>query len=522
MFAVRFALFGLLGPFAAVFIARYGLRRVMVAAAAFIAVAMVLATQVTQLWQLFLLWGLVLGCGTGLTALVLGAMVANRWFTARRGLVVGMLAASTATGQLIFLPVAAWLIEHVGWRYAVMPVFLACLVVALLVILFMQDSPKSSACVPTAKTRTTPRAARRPAPPVPLELPRRRSGCLREAVAQPHVLDPGRHLLHLRPEHQRPGADALHLALRRQRPERRAGRLGAVDDGRFDLVGTTLSGYLSDRFDNRKLLFWYYGLRGLSLFWLPYSTFTLYGLSMFALFYGLDWIATVPPTVKLAAQAFGKERAGLVFGWVFAAHQLGAATAAYGAGLTRTLLLTYNPALFAAGAACLVAAVAVLAIRARQPARGPMPRPPRPDRRATEANRRQMPDEPTPSVDPCCRVAGARKPSIERDCTASASRRASRPPARRASRCFAAMIAGELPAPPICAGRSTSSWSRPSTAAPCSRAGRASPTTTRWAASTAAGSRRCSTRPSAAPCIDAAARARPTRPPSSRSTSSGR
>ena len=133
--------------------------------------------------------------------------------------------------------------------------------------------------------------------------------------------------------------------------------------GLFDLVGTTLSGYLSDRYDNRKLLFWYYALRGLSLFWLPYSTFTLYGLSTFALFYGLDWIATVPPTVKLAGQAFGKEQAGLIFGWVFAAHQLGAAVAAYGAGLTRTLLLTYNPALFAAGAACLVAAGAVLAIR---------------------------------------------------------------------------------------------------------------------------------------------------------------
>jgi predicted MFS family arabinose efflux permease len=137
--------------------------------------------------------------------------------------------------------------------------------------------------------------------------------------------------------------------------------------GAFDLVGTTLSGYLSDRFDNRKLLFWYYGLRGLSLFWLPFSTFTLYGLSLFAMFYGLDWIATVPPTVKLAAQTFGKERAGPVFGWVFAAHQLGAATAAYGAGLTRTLLLTYNPALFAAGAACLLAAVLVMRIRRAVP-----------------------------------------------------------------------------------------------------------------------------------------------------------
>ena len=131
----------------------------------------------------------------------------------------------------------------------------------------------------------------------------------------------------------------------------------------FDLVGTTLSGYLSDRYDNRKLLFCYYGLRGLSLFWLPFSTFTLYGLSAFAVFYGLDWIATVPPTVKLAAYAYGKERAGLVFGWIFAAHQLGAAAAAYGAGLTRTLFMTYSPALFAAGVACLVAAVLVMQIK---------------------------------------------------------------------------------------------------------------------------------------------------------------
>jgi hypothetical protein len=133
--------------------------------------------------------------------------------------------------------------------------------------------------------------------------------------------------------------------------------------GAFDLVGTTVSGYLSDRHDTRKLLFCYYGLRGISLLWLPSSTFTLVGLSTFAMVYGLDWIATLPPTVKLTAAEFGPERAGVVFGWLFAAHQLGAATAAYGAGLTRTLLLTYDPALYAAGSACLIAAVAVRAIR---------------------------------------------------------------------------------------------------------------------------------------------------------------
>ncbi|MNM87352.1 Major Facilitator Superfamily protein [compost metagenome] len=138
--------------------------------------------------------------------------------------------------------------------------------------------------------------------------------------------------------------------------------------GAFDFIGTILSGWLSDRYDSRKLLFWYYALRGLSLFWLPHSTFTLYGLSIFAMFYGLDWIATVPPTVKLAATAFGRERAPVVFGWIFAAHQIGAAVAAFGAGMTRTLLLTYTPALYAAGAACLVAALLALMVSRKRAA----------------------------------------------------------------------------------------------------------------------------------------------------------
>lgn len=360
VFAVRFALFGLLGPFAAIFIARFGLPRIMVAAASFIAVAMVAATGVTQLWQLFLLWGLVLGCGTGLTALVLGAMVASRWFTTHRGLVVGLFAASTATGQLIFLPLAAWIIEHHGWRYAVIPIFVACVIVVALVTFFMRNHPSELKLLSLGEPEGT------PLPPVPAAAPLNFLGpfkVLREAsrnrtfwilalsfficglstngLLQTHFIslcsDNGLSAV--------PAASVLSMM------------------GAFDLVGTTLSGYLSDRYDNRKLLFWYYGLRGLSLFWLPYSTFTLYGLATFAMFYGLDWIATVPPTVKLAAQEFGKERAGMIFGWVFASHQLGAAVAAYGAGLTRTLLLTYNPALFAAGAACLVAAVSVLMIR---------------------------------------------------------------------------------------------------------------------------------------------------------------
>jgi len=364
VFAVRFALFGLLGPFAAIFIARFGLRRIMVTAACLIAAAMALAPSVTQLWQLFLLWGLVLGCGTGLTALVLGAMVANRWFTTNRGLVVGLFAASTATGQLVFLPAAAWLIEHLGWRYAVLPIVGACIAVGLLATLFMRDHPRDVGLRSYGEPEDTPQEA--VAAPAPLhwmgpftalaQVSRNRTfwalaasfficGLSTNGLMQTHFISLC-------------GDRGLTAVLA-------ASVLAMM--GAFDLVGTTLSGYLSDRFDNRKLLFWYYALRGLSLFWLPFSTFTFYGLSLFAMFYGLDWIATVPPTVKLAAQAFGKERAGLVFGWVFAAHQLGAAVAAYGAGLTRTLLLTYNPALFAAGAACLVAALLVMGIRRPAP-----------------------------------------------------------------------------------------------------------------------------------------------------------
>jgi predicted MFS family arabinose efflux permease len=137
--------------------------------------------------------------------------------------------------------------------------------------------------------------------------------------------------------------------------------------GAFDFIGTIASGWLSDRFDNRKLLFWYYGLRGVSLLWLPHSDFTFYGLSLFAMFYGLDWVATVPPTVKLASSEFGKERGAMIFGWVFAGHQLGGAVAAYGAGLSRTIMLTYTPALYAAGIACILAACGIFLIR-RAPA----------------------------------------------------------------------------------------------------------------------------------------------------------
>lgn len=358
--AVRFALFGLMGPFAAILMERFGLRNVVVTALTLVAAGMALATQMTQFWHLVLFWGVMLGIGSGMTALVLSAVVSNRWFDSHRGLVVGILTASSATGQLIFLPVAAWMIERFGWRLAVLPVLLACAVMAAAVYLLMRNRPGDVGLAPYGAAPGTPVATAAPAMRVTLATPFKilaqasRSGVFwilagtfficglsTNGLIQTHFIslcgDAG-----LGPV---PAASVLAMM------------------GAFDLVGTIASGWLSDRYDNRKLLFMYYGLRGLSLLWLPYSEFTLYGLSMFAMFYGLDWIATVPPTVRLTGATFGKEKAGMVFGWIFAAHQLGAAVAAYGAGRVRTLLLTYDPALFAAGAACLVAAAIIMLVR---------------------------------------------------------------------------------------------------------------------------------------------------------------
>jgi MFS family permease len=357
--AVRFVLFGLMGPFAAILMERFGLRNVVVTALALVAGGLGLATQMTQFWQLVLFWGVMLGVGSGMTALVLSAVVSNRWFDTHRGLVVGILTASSATGQLIFLPVGAWLIEHFGWRMAVLPVLLASAVMAVLVFLLMRNRPADLGLAPYGAAPGTPVAA---------------ALAMRITFATPFQILAGvatnRVFLILFATFFICGLSTNGLIQTHFISLCGDAGLGPVPAasvlammGAFDLVGTILSGWLSDRYDNRKLLAWYYGLRGLSLLWLPYSEFTLYGLSLFAMFYGLDWIATVPPTVRLAGATFGKERAGMVFGWVFAGHQLGAAVAAYGAGRVRTLMMTYNPALFAAGAACLVAAGIIMLVR---------------------------------------------------------------------------------------------------------------------------------------------------------------
>ncbi|CCD91483.1 putative transmembrane transport protein of the MFS family, monocarboxylate permease [Bradyrhizobium sp. ORS 375] len=360
--SIRFVLFGLMAPFAAALLNRYGLRNITLLAQLIVVSALLASLAMSQVWHLVLLWGVVIGIGTGMTALVLGATIATRWFVARRGLVVGILTASVATGQLVFLPLLASLTERLGWRTALALVCIALGVSATAVLLLMRDRPSDLGLRPFGDKGTDPITA--PAP-VTTPIVTAALGTLRDAARVPvfwmlfatfficGASTNGLVQVHLIP-----------MCLDFGIPQVQAASLLAAM-GMFDFVGTIVSGWLSDRYDNRWLLFWYYGLRGLSLLFLPFTDFSFYGLSLFAMFYGLDWIATVPPTVRLTAQRFGPERANLVFGWVFAGHQLGAGTAAFGAGLSRTLLQSYLPAFFMAGALCIIAALLALAI-ARQ------------------------------------------------------------------------------------------------------------------------------------------------------------
>ncbi len=357
--AVRILLFGLMGPFSAALIDRLGLKRVILSALALIASGLLGALYMTQLWQLFLLWGLVVGLGTGMTAMVMGAMVATRWFEARRGLVTGMLAASTATGQLAFLPLATWFETHYGWRWALAPTLIGLSVAGAAVIAFMVDRPADLGLAPYGARALAPPPPPHPGFLAPFKVLGECTGSSAFWILAGSFFVCGLSTNGLIQTHFISYCGDVGL------PAVTAASVLAMM-GVFDFFGTLGSGWLSDRVDNRALLFMYYGLRGLSLIYLPGSPFTFGSLSVFAMFYGLDWIATVPPTVKLTANNFGANRAGVVFGWIFAAHQMGAATAAYGGGLARTLAGAYTPAFYVAGVMCLVAALAVWRLGGRR------------------------------------------------------------------------------------------------------------------------------------------------------------
>ena len=367
--SVNILLYGLVGPFAGALMQRLGVRRTTLIALTLLASGVSLATLVRQPWQLVLVWGVVVGVGSGMAALVLGATIVNRWFVARRGLAMGILTASTATGQLIFLPLLASLIQRQGWRPSVLVVAAAAALMIPLVFILLRERPSDVGLAPYGGTVDTPPAAITANP-------------ARVAI---QALADGLHsrdfwLLTLTfvicgaSTNGLVGTHLIPAAHDHGIPEVRAAGLLAIM-GIFDLAGTTASGWLSDRWDSRRLLAWYYGLRGLSLLFLPFALATPGGaLWVFAVFYGLDWIATVPPTVKLATDAFGAARAPVMFGWIAAGHQVGAALTALTAGWIRTTLGDYQIAFWGSGTLCLAAALLALQVgrgsRRRLPALG--------------------------------------------------------------------------------------------------------------------------------------------------------
>lgn len=352
--AINILLYGLIGPFAVAVMERFGLRRTVCTALAVLTVGVAMTSLMQAPWQLMVLWGFVVGSGTGMIALVLGATVANRWFSTNRGLVLGLLTASSATGQLIFLPMLAHLSESFGWRTVSLTVAgVACLLI-LPVALLMRDRPADLGIPPYGGIAIEPRVNSTVNPAV------RAIRALRDGMkSRDFWLLSGTFFVCGASTNGLIGTHLITACFDHGIPAVQAASLLAVM-GIFDFFGTTGSGWLTDRVDSRVLLFWYYGLRGLSLIFLPFAfDYTFYGLSIFAIFYGLDWIATVPPTVRLAEKSFGKQNAALMFGWIAAAHQMGGAFAAWGAGLLRTVTGDYLSAFIVAGVICMVAAIMV-------------------------------------------------------------------------------------------------------------------------------------------------------------------
>jgi MFS family permease len=353
---IQIALFGLTGPFAAAAMERFGVRRTVVSALCLLACAEISVTFVHAAWQLPI-WGAAVGVGAGSIALMFGTTIATRWFESRRGVVLGLFAAANATGALVFLPLFGQIIAHVGWRPCAFILAGVALALIPLNLFVVRERPSDLGLPRYGATEVDPTLPPRVNPIT------RAFATLREATrSRTFWVLAGTFFICGASTNGLIGAHLIPACGDHGIPETRAaGLLAAM--GVFDLVGTTASGWLSDRYSSRWLLFWYYGLRGLSLLFLPMAFgFGFLGLPIFAVFYGLDWIATVPPTVKLATAAFGRERAPLFFGWIAAGHQLGAGSTAFIAGAIRTQVGSYDDAFLMSGLLCLIAAGLILTI----------------------------------------------------------------------------------------------------------------------------------------------------------------
>jgi MFS family permease len=357
--SVNVLLYGLTAPFAAALMERFTVRKVVMGALITVSTGAFLTTFVNAPWQLVLTWGVIVGVGTGSMALVFAATIANRWFVKRRGLVVGALTAAAATGQLVFLPGLTALSQDYGWRSIGLTIGAASLLMVPFIYLFLKEKPADLGMLPFGAPADWQAPAKSTMPAAKLAIV-----TLKEASAHKDFwyltgsffvcgLSTsgliGTHFIPAAHDHGMPQVTAASL-------------LALI--GVFDVVGTLCSGWLTDKFDPRKLLFFYYSLRGLSLFLLPSILFESVHPStlVFVIFYGLDWVATVPPTIMLCRTVLGPDRGTVIYGWVFAAHQIGGSIAAFGAAVLRVKLGDYALSFYLSGALCLITSYFVLQI----------------------------------------------------------------------------------------------------------------------------------------------------------------
>jgi MFS family permease len=360
--SLNILLLGLTGPFTTGLMETLGLRRTILLCLTLLLVGTGLSTFITAPWQLFFTWGLLVGVGSSAGAVGMAAAVANRWFVAHRGLAMGLLSSANAAGQLIFLPILGRLSQDYGWQSVSITVTLTVAALIPLAALLLPESPAAIGLGPLGAV-VEPPAPPRAGNPFSVAM----DGLIRGARSLDFWLLAlsfgicgfstngliGTHLIAFCVDHgysQFAGAGIL------------------ASLGVFSLIGSAISGWLTDRFNPRILLFWIFGLRGLSLLLLPYTSFGTVSLTVFAVFYGLDWIAVMPPIFALVNDVFGKKSAPVIMSWIFATHQIGGATAAVGAGIVRTWTGSYLLAFLASGLACLLASMLVLRIAPTQPA----------------------------------------------------------------------------------------------------------------------------------------------------------
>ncbi len=358
--SINVLLYGLTAPFAAALMERFGIKRVVLFALTAVGSGALLTMAIDSLWQLVALWGFVVGVGTGSMALVFAASIVNRWFIERKGLVIGALTAAAATGQLIFLPTLSSLAMDYGWRSVSLTVGIAALAMVPLISVLLPERPGSIGAAPFG------------APADWVDVPAPVGNAARLAISTLSQAFRVKNFWYLTISFFVCGLSTSGLIGTHFIPAAHdhgmmqvaaASLLALI--GVFDVVGTLLSGWLTDRIDPRKLLFFYYLFRGISLFLLPSILFATIHPStlVFVIFYGLDWVATVPPTILLCRSVLGPERGTVVYGWVFAAHQIGGSIAALGAGIARVKFGDYAVAFYASGLACIAVSFLVLRIK---------------------------------------------------------------------------------------------------------------------------------------------------------------